>query len=386
MNILRTLLVLVVGSLTSQQAQAQASTSSTHTLVSGGLVREYRLYVPPSYRPGHPAPLLFNLHGYTSNAQDQEFYGDFRAIADTAGFLLVHPNGTLDGYGNRYWNTFSVPGSGGPDDAAFLSDLLAALSQQYSVDASRVYSTGFSNGGFMSYELACRLGNRVAAVASVSGSLATARAAGCAPGRPTPVLEIHGTADTTVPYYGNAQFVAVPGVLSYWVQVNGDHATPTTTAVPDLDPSDGCTAEHLVWAGGRNGATVAHFRIVGGGHTWPGSAYTIGVTNHDIKASQEIWRFLRGYQLSELLPTAAPALPTATLRVYPNPAGEAATVQLTGPAALRPEQVRAYDALGRAVPVLASGRGELRLDVSAWPTGVYVLRLAGQPGALRLLR
>ena len=375
----------LLGTVASLAVQAQASVSTTHTLTSGGLVREYRLYVPPSYRPGHPAPLLFNLHGYTSNAQEEEFYSDFRAIADTAGFLLVHPNGTLDGGGNRYWNTFSVPGSGGPDDAAFLSNLLTALSQQYSIDPGRVYSTGFSNGGFMSYELACRLSNRVAAVASVAGSLATTRAAACAPAHPTPVLEIHGTADGTVPYAGTALFVAVPGTLSYWVQVNGDNPTPSTTAVPDLDATDGCTAEHLVWSGGRNGATVAHFRIVGGGHTWPGSAYTIGVTNHDLNASVEIWRFLRGYRLGRLLPTAAPVVAPA-LRAYPNPAGATATVQLSGPTGLHPEQVRAFDALGRPVPVqavLAAG-GTLQLDVSAWVPGVYVLRVAGQ--ALRLLR
>jgi polyhydroxybutyrate depolymerase len=89
------------------------------------------------------------------------FYGDFRTIADTAGFLLVHPLGTLDPTGTTYWNS----GWGGTvDDIGFTGALIDSIAEAYSVNLDRVYSTGMSNGGFMSYTLACSLSDRIAAI------------------------------------------------------------------------------------------------------------------------------------------------------------------------------------------------------------------------------
>ena len=266
----------------------RAQTTVVGTIRSGGLVREYRLYVPAIYtRTTGPVPLLFNLHGYGSNNVQQEAYGDFRPIADTANFLVVHPNGTIDAANKRNWNTFGPRGTG-IDDVAFISALLDTLATRYRIDPDRVYSTGMSNGGFMSYELACQLSGRIAAIGSVTGSMIASRMSSCAPGRPVPVIEIHGTDDRTVPYTGGTalNFVAIPTLMAHWVQVNGCNPTPTITAVPNTNTTDGSTAERQVWAGGRNGSSVEHFRIIGGGHTLPGSAFVVGVTNLDISASR----------------------------------------------------------------------------------------------------
>ncbi|MGI4872004.1 MAG: extracellular catalytic domain type 1 short-chain-length polyhydroxyalkanoate depolymerase [Janthinobacterium lividum] len=329
MNRLYATILAITCLLTSVAARAQTGQTITGSITVGGLVRDYRLYVPAAYQAGHAVPLLLNLHGYGSNNQQQELYGDFRAIADTANFLVLHPNGTLDSYGYRTWNTFTAPGSGGPDDVAFLSALLTAIGQQYTLDPDRLYCTGLSNGGFMSYELACHLGTRIAAIASVAGSIATTRLGTCTPAHPTPVLEIHGDADGTVPYLGNALFTPVPDVLTYWVTANSCVATPVVTAVPDTDPTDGCTATRSVWRGSQAGAVVEHLRIIGGGHTWPGASVNIGVTNRDLDASKEIWRFLRRYRLSRLALAAVPAAVPVALRVYPNPAAGAATFAFT---------------------------------------------------------
>lgn len=369
-------LLVLLGCLLSPAAQAQTGQTITGTLTVGGLVREYRLYVPASYVAGRPTPLLLNLHGYTSNNQQQELYGDFRAIADTAKFLLVHPNGTLDGTGSRYWNTFTTPGSGGPDDVAFLSALIDAIGQQYTLDPDRLYCTGLSNGGFMSYELACRLGSRIAAVASVAGSIATTRLGACAPTHPTPVLEIHGDADGTVPYPGNVLFASVPDVLAYWVAANACNLTPTVTAVPDTDPTDGCTATHSVWRGNQAGAVVEHFRIVGGGHTWPGAPVTIGVTNRDINASQEIWRFLRRYRLSRLALATTPPTPPLALRVYPNPASSTTTFAFTLNQPAR-TTITLYNLAGArcadvlAEATLAAGAHTVPYGAGSLPAGLY---------------
>ncbi|MET4076461.1 PHB depolymerase family esterase [Hymenobacter sp. UYCo722] len=371
--------LILLLALSAAPVALRAQTTIIRTLQAGGLTREYRLYVPAIYtRTTGAVPLLLNLHGYSSNNLEQENYGDFRPLADTANFLVVHPNGTIDGAGNRNWNTFGPRGTG-VDDVAFLSTLIDTLARRYRVDLNRVYSTGMSNGGFMSYELACQLGNRIAAIASVTGSMTAGRLAGCTSGRPVPVLEIHGTADNTVPYNGGTalQFVAIPTLLNSWVQRNGCTPTPTITAVPDINTADGCTAERSVWAGGRNGSVVEHFRIIGGGHTWPGAAFVVGVTNQDISASREAWRFLRRYRLSTLLPTRGAIVPaTPQLQLLPNPATD--LLQLDAGQRLTAEGLTVRDALGRAVPASAQllPDGRLQVATAAWPAGLYLLAVA----------
>ena len=366
-------------------AALRAQTTVVGTIRAGGLVREYRLYVPAIYNTTtHAVPLLLNLHGYGSNNLQQEAYGDFRSLADTANFLIVHPNGVFDATNNRNWNTFGPRGTG-IDDVAFLAALIDTLASRYRLDPQRIYSTGMSNGGFMSYELACQLGNRIAAIASVTGSMTAGRLADCTGGRPVPVLEIHGTADNTVPYTGGTalQFVAIPTLLSSWVQRNGCNPTPTVTAVPDLSTADGCTAERSVWAGGRNGSVVEHFRIIGGGHTWPGAAFVIGVTNQDISASREAWRFLRRYRLAQLLPARDAAVPAAPrLLLLPNPATD--LLRLDAGQRLAPEALTVRDALGRrlAAPAQSLPDGRLELTTATWPAGMYLLAVALPGGQL----
>ncbi|MBK7441520.1 MAG: hypothetical protein IPI65_08315 [Bacteroidetes bacterium] len=157
-------------------------------------------------------------------------YNNFNPIADTAGFLTVIPNGTLDIFGNRYWNCFIAPGTG-VDDVAFLSALIDSLDAEYNIDLNRVYSTGMSNGGFMSHTLACELSNRIAAIASVAGSIDEDRMPFCDPQHNTPVMQIHGNADGTVPYDGAFGFLSVDSVVSYWVNKIECNEAPTFTAI-----------------------------------------------------------------------------------------------------------------------------------------------------------
>lgn len=300
------------------QAVTNAQQTITGSFEFDGLNRTYRLYVPSSYNAAESAPLVINLHGYGSNNIEQEVYGDFRPIADTAGFLVVHPNGTPDNFNIMHWNTF---GTSNVDDVGFLSALIDTLSANFNIHSDRVYSTGMSNGGFMSFSLACSLSDRIAAIASVTGSMTSAQFSNCSPIRPVPVMQIHGTADATVPYGGNAFFVPVQAVLDFWVDHNNCTTTPFITDVPDIDPDDNCTAEHYLYPYGDNGSVVEHYKILGGGHSWPGAPININITNMDFSASEEIWRFFSQYDLDGLV-TNIDDLATKglSLRIGPNPA------------------------------------------------------------------
>lgn len=280
---------------------------STHlvaqTIIIGGfqhngLQRSYRVYVPSSYNSASPAPLVINLHGYGSNNIEQELYSNFLPIADTAGFIIVHPNGTPDFTNTLHWNTF---GTSNVDDVGFLSALIDTLASQWSIDQSRVYATGMSNGGFMSFQLACQLGNRIAAIASVTGTMTNINLGACQPVRPMPIMQIHGTADGTVPYNGNFFFAPVQNLLNFWISYNATVTNPEVYILPDIDPNDGCTAERYTYSGGINGSKVIHYKIIGGGHSWPGAPININVTNMDFSASSVIWRFFEEYDINGII-------------------------------------------------------------------------------------
>lgn len=335
---------------------AQSQTTVQGNFTFEGIERSYLLYVPASYSAQSAAPLLLNLHGYGSNMNEQMQYGEFRPIADTAGFLLVVPNGTPDFNNTMHWNTF---GTSNVNDVGFLSALMDTISMHYNVDPHRLYSTGMSNGGFMSYSLACFLNNRMAAIASVTGTMTTANFMSCIPTRPVPVMQIHGTADGTVPYNGNAFFLSVPTILTHWIDVNNCNATPEVTLLPDVNTADGCTAEHYLYSGGDAGSTVEHYKIIGGGHSWPGAPLNINVTNMDFNASAVIWQFLRKYNLSGLL-SISDEFAEVGVVVGPNPAQGTLTIRSEKESL---SEVKVFDAQGRLLQHIKAGTNDLQLDL-----------------------
>jgi polyhydroxybutyrate depolymerase len=342
------------------------SQSTVNTMEHGGLTRSYRLYIPSSYTGTVAVPLLFNLHGYTSNASQQEFYGDFRGIADTANFILVHPDGTLDGSGARFWNAFGA--AGGVDDVGFISALIDKIDEDYNIDLNRVYSCGMSNGGFMSYRLACELGNRITAIASVTGTMPTNSLSTCNPYKPTPIMQIHGTADPTVPYNGNTAMAAIETVVNWWVNFNQCTTPPTITNVPNTNTADMCTAENFLYTNGSNGSTVEFYKITSGGHTWPGAPITVGVTNQDFNASVEIWRFFSQYNTSGLLSISSHNSESDFV-IYPNPVSDVLVIS----SELSIDLVTITDLSGRTI-FTQMGHPAI-ISVSNLSTGVYFVHV-----------
>ena len=350
-------------------AQQTINGSITHQSTQ----RTYILYVPASYSPSNPTPLVINFHGYTSNANDQMLYGDFRAIADTAGFLLVHPMGTLDGQGQTYWN---ANWGGTVDDIGFTEALIDSLNLSYNINLSRVYSTGMSNGGFMSYTLACELSNRIAAIASVTGSMNLNQSASCNPTHPMPVMGIHGTADPTVPYTGSTGVESIVNTMNYWVGINQCNSSPIFTNVPDINTLDGCTAEHYRYQNGNNGVEVEHYKIINGAHTWPGAVFVIGTTNYDINASEKIWQFFAQYDLNGKITSVNSIqrnLPEVNF--YPNPCNTMVNIQLNGMKSNKDVILMLFDVNGKKVLEKIINQPKVQLDLSTYSKGTYSYQL-----------
>ena len=153
------------------------------SFIVDGIYRSYRLYVPAAFK-SPMRPLVINMHGFTSNAIQQEFYTGFDQVADTAGIYVVYPQGTYVN-GTAFWN-IDYPGTPAVNDVKFVSALIDTLAKRYPVDESRVYATGFSNGGYMSHVLGIRLNNKIAAIASVAGSIVPQKYVTASPGRTVP--------------------------------------------------------------------------------------------------------------------------------------------------------------------------------------------------------
>lgn len=354
---------------------ASAQQTISGSIMHDGLQRDYILYVPASYVPGTPAPLVLNFHGYTSTAFEQMFYGDFRSIADTAGFLVVHPMGTVDQLGNTHWNVGW--GSSTVDDVGFTAALIDSLSAQYDINQDRIYSTGMSNGGFFSYKLACELSDRIAAIASVTGTMNTGQTNTCHPEHPMPVMEIHGTSDPTVAYDGTIFFTSIPNVLAFWAAFNACHTPPDINNIPDINTADGCTAVHYLYSDGTNGVDVEHYKIIGGVHAWPGSAFGGVGTNQDINASKEIWRFFSQYDIHGLIHTTSTSdhANNKVTSIFPNPANTSITINLQSDS---PAPYTLSTLYGRVVMSGILNSNTHDLSVGTLSPGMYVFSVGGK--------
>ena len=365
---------LFVSALLSSHAQV----TIVDSIFVGGIYRTYRLYVPSIYTGATARPLILNLHGYTSNALQQQQYSNFKPIADTANFLMVYPQGTKDGSNQPYWNAgFS---STQVNDIAFLSALIDSLDLTYNINLNRVYSTGMSNGGFMSHTLACELSNRITAIASVTGSIFTTQyGTNCHPTRPVPVMQIHGTADATVPYAGNMSqgMMPIDSVVKYWVTKNNCNPTATFSNVPNTSTTDGCTATHYKYSGGTGGSSVELYKIINGGHTWPGFPFGGSGTNMDINASKEIWRFFSKYSLSFLTSIDENKALANSLNLYPNPTNSTLNFNIDSDNSV---DVEVSDVLGKII--LSETMSARSISVENLQSGIYFLSVKIQSGAV----
>lgn len=351
---------------------AFSQTNTSYTTNVNGVNRTYKVYVPAIYNATQMVPLVFNFHGYGSNIAQQEAYGEFRPIADTANFIIIHPQG-LSISGSTGWQNFTTVAAA-QADINFVEKMITEVSALYNIDASRIYSTGMSNGGFMSYDLACFLSSRFAAIASVTGGMTALHKNSCQAMHPTPIMQIHGTADAVVNYDGSSLGVlSVDSLVKFWINFNHCNPTPVFTAVPDINTTDNCTAEHYVYNGGTNGATVELYKIIGGGHNWPGAIISInGNTNMDFSASKEIWRFFSKYRLTQLL-NVDEINGKFEVSVYPNPASTFIKVEAEN---YENTSIEIYTASGQLITNSKLEGITTNVSLPVMAQGVYIYKIA----------
>lgn len=270
--------------------EQEPDSSQKHDLTSGDLERSYVLRLPEGYDRRDDWPLIIAYHGRGSTGVEVE---GFSELSDLPA-VVAYPDGAI-GTGSGYrkaWQgaPYEAPGV---DDVAFTADLLAAIEADRCIDTARVYATGKSNGAGLAAHLACALPGTFAAVAPVAPALYPGTRAGCEEAPPTPVLEIHGVADATIPYRGDADrdLPSIPEWTQSWADHNGC-TTARTKVKRDVETTR--------WTGCDQGAEVQHVAVEGGGHVWPGAdTYSGGGhTTHTIESATVIWEFFSRHRLT----------------------------------------------------------------------------------------
>ena len=187
--------------------------------------RAYEVRVPKSFDGKTPLPLVIMAHGYGVTGALQEILFRLQPQAEERGFLYVYPDASLNRIGDSSWNaTDACCNDSDVDDTAYLNHIIDEVSATYNVDPTRIFLAGHSNGGFMSYRMACDHADRIAAIVSLAGATFL-DAEKCAPSEPVSILQIHGTDDGTIGYDGGftpiGTYPSAAATVAAWATYNG---------------------------------------------------------------------------------------------------------------------------------------------------------------------
>jgi len=350
---------------------------TTKQMTWNGKQREYIEYVPESYDAGTPAPVLFCLHGLGDEMTSAFNAFGFKKIADDHGWILITPQAlnatTIIGSIGTAWDAgvsvdasmFGISGrihvNQGVDDCGFLLAILDDLIANYSVDEGSVFVTGFSMGGFMTNRIAIEHGDRIKAVASVSGTIGY-DIQESVPVTPINTMHIHGNADEVVSYadaaltYNSYKFVVGVGAeatVDYWRTANGCDEEPEHTIFDDI-ANDGLTFERYMYKNGENGTKTCFIKVNNGQHDW---YYTPA---NDIDYTTEIYNFF----VSCMNETSVGETEKQHAGIFPNPSDGIFHIN-----AENVNHTDIYDITGKKIIRISDNT----IDLTNYPSGIYLI-------------
>jgi polyhydroxybutyrate depolymerase len=276
-------------------------TSGSHTMKCDGLERRFLLDVPADLMSGSALVLVF--HGYTDTAEGTRKSAGFTALATQHGFVAVYPQGTRDTRGNTFFNVgYQFHADHAVDDVSFVRQLVQRLVPDLKIDSRKVFATGMSNGGDMSYFLAVQPEPFVTAIAPVAGTMMCSWGKELVPKARIPVLAIHGTADKTTLWEGDLEnrdgwgaYLSVESVIERWVKgYSLEHSE--VTDLPYRYPGAVTRVRLKRWWTATDSTEVKLYELLGGGHEWP------TFIAKELSPAQIIWKF---FSTSPLQPANA---------------------------------------------------------------------------------
>jgi len=284
---------------------------NSKTITINGTDRHYLEYISPLYNDNKAVPLIICLHGLGDDMNNFSGVG-FQYIGMVDNFITIYPQAKSSIMGNA-WNAgvkyYGISLNAGVNDVEFLNMLIDSIKNEYNIDTTRIYFMGFSLGAFMAHRMACEYGHRIAAIASVAGTMGNNIV--CNPTKPMPICHFHGTNDQTIPYTNNPFGVDVDSLIRFWTIFNNTEINPIITELPDI-ANDDITISHYLYNNSNNGAIVELFKANGADHQW------LYPPANDINYTNEIWNFLKQFKLTSSLNENYYNNDNKTI-IYPNP-------------------------------------------------------------------
>lgn len=354
------------------------------SLIYNSRQRTFLVHLPASYDGQAKIPLLIAMHGGGGSALNLQNQSGLSLAADQNDFIVVYPEGYHGGFLNiRTWNAGWCCGYSSTtniDDVGFIDTLLDVLIARYNIDTNRIYATGMSNGGFMSYRLACELSHRIAAIAPIASSMSLIE---CNPGRPVPIIHFHSYQDGSVPYEGGIgngisdhYNAPLDSVLAVWAATNACQEGK-------IEVQDNDDYTQYTWTNCDCASDIIWYLTKDGGHSWPGGNQTpIGdLPSMVINANELMWDFLSQYSLDCSAVSAWKEIPVHDqLHVFPNPSY--GSFQLSQSPDLA-DKVSLFDLLGTPVPIIREGAN---VTVPSFEAGLYLLKIVEQAQQIRTTR
>jgi polyhydroxybutyrate depolymerase len=300
------LLRRVVGALALLSSFQAACTADQFAIEHGGVTRHYLMHRPPGAESS-ARPAVIYLHGLRPADWKNHTQAEIDALADREGFVAVYPEAI-----EYRWNYAGVPDGAtqvqgnAVDDVGFISKLLDDLIERKIADPTRIYVLGDSRGGLMTYELMCRMADRIAAAGPLITGMTDAQRDACRPALAVPVLVVAGVNDPIQPYDGwltaARRLLSIPETMEFW-RVRHGCTGQTRKLLPHRNPADTTRIALLEWTGCSTPNAVKLYKVGGGGHQVPSFAPAspdwvrqAGAQNQDIETIDEFWSFAKQFR------------------------------------------------------------------------------------------
>ena len=261
-------------------------------LFHDGLLREYVLHVPQLYDGETPLPLVLNFHGFGDSATRHSLLTGMIPVANENNFIIAFPQGALLN-GSPHWNSNleSPENKSTVDDFGFVESLVSDISSNYNIDQTKIYATGFSNGGFLVYSLACYNSDLFAAFAGVSTTIMEEAIVNCSPEHKTPIIHFHGLLDQDVPINGGPGLSSMTSMVNFWKEFNELNLAPESKIITS---NNYIRIENLSYKNNQNSTLIETYTLDGGGHEW----FNLDIENKN--TSEIIWEFFSKHNLNNL--------------------------------------------------------------------------------------
>lgn len=337
------------------------------TLDFEGETRTYTYYSPLIVPPSPPM-LVLVLHGATQDGEAIANVSNMHQFVNSNNAIIVYPDGI-----SNTWNVGLNIGGSTANDVGFLDALIDLFITEMGADPTKVFSCGFSNGGYMSYKMACESTHCISAVASVAGVMTQQMFDLCGDPGETSIMHIHGTSDFIVSYNGSSvSGSSVDDVLNHWKNASACSNTSSVEDLPNINLTDFSTVQKTTWSDCAGDAQVILFKVNGGGHQWPGTEALLGglgTINRDINSSQEIISFFTqsGCETTQNISS----MDMDDVSIFPNPFNENLTIQLPNSQSVL---VEVFDFYGRKLHY-AIGAHSVFINTEKWSSGIYFLKV-----------